>query len=214
MLFPSVNIVQSEGIPTNIAYHRDEDKMEITELLQSKSGIRLDIGCGGAKQSGFVGLDARPLEGVDIVWDVCKFPWPLPDECVLTAISSHLVEHIPPFQADPKLLGLIDLLLTMGVITVEQVANFIGEYNSMPMFIRFMNEVWRVLKVGGEFAISCPHGRSDGFLQDPSHIHAINEAKWAYFDPFEPNTGVMLWNIYKPLPWRLKTIFWEPSANI
>lgn len=191
-----------------------QQSKSIDVLLQSHSGIRLDIGCGAAKQSGFVGLDARPLEGVDIVWDVCRFPWPLGDETVLTAISSHLVEHIPPFQADPKLLGLIQLLVVKGVITEPEVAEYIGEYTSMPMFIRFMNEVWRVLKVGGEFAISCPHGRSDGFLQDPSHIHAINEAKWAYFDPFEPNTQGVLFSIYRPKPWRLKYIAWEPSANI
>lgn len=187
---------------------------DIDALLQSKSGIRLDIGGGGNPQPGFVNMDARSLPGVDVVWDVTKFPWPLPDECVLTAISSHLVEHIPPFQADPKLLGLIALLLKKSAITQAEVDEYIGEHSSMPMFIRFMNEVWRVLKTGGEFAISCPHGRSDGFLQDPSHIHAINEAKWAYFDPFEPNTGGMLYAIYRPLPFRIKYIAWDPAANI
>ena len=82
------------------------------------------------------------------------------------------------------------------------------------MFTRFMNEVWRVMKVGGEFAIVVPHGRSDGFLQDPSHCNAINEARWAYFDPFEPNTQGLLWNIYKPKPWRIKHLTWSPDANI
>lgn len=187
----------------------------IQALLQQKSGIRLDIGCGGNKHgSDWVGMDARSLPGVDIVWDVTRFPWPIPDETVLTAISSHLVEHIPPFQADPKLLGLITLLRESGVISDEQIKQHIGEYDSTPMFIRFMNEVWRVMRSGGEFAIACPHGRSDGFLQDPSHCHAINEAKWAYFDPFEPNTQGMLWGIYRPLPWKIKYIAWDPVANI
>lgn len=187
---------------------------EIQELLREKSGIRLDIGGGAHPNQGFVNMDVRPLPQVDIVWDCTRFPWPIPDSSVLCAVTSHLVEHIPPFQADPKLLGLIRLLLEMNIVTESQVAEYIGAYNSTPMFIQFMNEVWRVLKVGGEFAISCPHGRSDGFLQDPSHIHAINETKWAYFDPFEPNTGGMLWRIYRPSPFRIKAIAWDPSANI
>lgn len=188
--------------------------MNINKLLEENSGIRLDIGCGGNKQPGFVGMDVRDLPGVDIVHDVTMFPWPLPDESVLTAIASHLLEHIPPFQADPKLLGLIRLLVNKGIIGANDIDIYIGQYDATPMFIKFMNEVWRVMKVGGEFAIAVPHGRSDGFLQDPSHCNAINEARWAYFDPFEPNTQGLLWNIYKPKPWRIKHLTWSPDANI
>lgn len=188
--------------------------MNINKLLSENSGIRLDIGCGGNKQPGFVGMDVRDLPGVDIVHDATMFPWPLPDESVLTAIASHLLEHIPPFQADPKLLGLIRLLVDAEIIHPNAVAEYIGDYDATPMFIKFMDEVWRVMKVGGEFAIAVPHGRSDGFLQDPSHCNAINEARWAYFDPFEPNTQGLLWNIYKPKPWRIKHLTWSPDANI
>lgn len=153
----------------------------IDKLLQERSGIRLDIGCGGHKQPGFVGMDMRALEGVDIVHDVTQFPWPLPDECVLTAVASHLVEHIPPHNFG---------------------------------FVNFMNEVWRVMRVGGEFAIATPHGYSPGYLQDPTHCNPCNEATWAYFDPFEPNTGGLLWSIYQPKPWKIKYLAWDPAANI
>lgn len=81
-------------------------------------------------------------------------------------------------------------------------------------FIRFMDEVWRVMKPGGEFAIACPHGSSQGYLQDPTHCNPCNEATWAYFDPEEPNTGGQLWQIYKPRPWRIKYLSWSPAANI
>jgi SAM-dependent methyltransferase len=154
---------------------------EIEDLLKKMSGIRLDIGCGGAKTPGFVGIDLRPLDGVDIVHDIEQQPWPLPDECVLCAVASHLVEHIYPARFG---------------------------------FINFMNEVWRVLRVGGEFAIATPHGYSPGYLQDPTHCNPCNEATWSYFDPFEPNTGGGLWQIYKPMPWRIKFLAWDPSANI
>lgn len=152
--------------------------MDIEQLLQERSGIRLDIGCGAHKTPGFVGMDMRPLDGVDIVHDVTVQPWPLPDECALCAVASHLVEHIPPHNFG---------------------------------FIDFMNEVWRVLKVGGEFAIATPHGYSPGYLQDPTHCNPCNEATWAYFDPEHPSR---LWTIYQPKPWRIKMLAWDPSANI
>jgi hypothetical protein len=150
------------------------------ELLAEHSGIRLDIGCGNAKQEGgFIGMDTRPLAGVDIVHDVEVFPWPLPDECVLTAVASHMVEHVKPW-----------------------------------LFIPFMDEVWRVMKFDGEFAIACPHGSSQGYLQDPTHCNQVNEVTWAYFDPLEPNTGGQLYRIYKPKPWRIKFLSWSPAANM
>jgi SAM-dependent methyltransferase len=70
----------------------------IKQLLKESSGIRLDIGCGASKQAGFVGIDILPLKGVDIVHDLEVTPWPLPDECVLTAIASHVLEHINPHR--------------------------------------------------------------------------------------------------------------------
>lgn len=71
---------------------------EIEKLLEESSGIQLDIGCGENKQKGFVGMDIRPLDGVDIVHDFEELPWPLPDESVLRSIASHVVEHINPHK--------------------------------------------------------------------------------------------------------------------
>lgn len=64
--------------------------------------------------------------------------------------------------------------------------------------IDFMNEVWRILEVGGTFAISVPYAGSRGFWQDPTHVNGLNEVTWQYFDPSFP-----LYGIYKPKPWKL-----------
>lgn len=66
------------------------------KLLNSLKGISLDIGCGGNKQPGFVGLDIRPLPGVDIVHDMEQIPYPIPDEICNVILASHVVEHINP----------------------------------------------------------------------------------------------------------------------
>jgi SAM-dependent methyltransferase len=155
------------------------------QLLKQNSGIRLDIGCGSAKNEGFIGMDIRPLDDVDIVHDVESYPWPLPDNSVVLATCSHLVEHINPHKFG---------------------------------FINFMNECWRVMQPKGQLAISCPHANSHGFHQDPTHCNPINETTWAYFDPEFFATGAhigdQLYNIYKPKPWRVAHLRWNPIANM
>ena len=149
----------------------------------NKAGILLDIGCGAHKRTNFVGLDIRPLNGVDIVHDINRHPWPIEDEAVLTAVASHLVEHIPPVA--------------------------IGPDGTWFPFVAFMDEVWRILKPNGQLALSLPHGYSPGFLQDPTHCNACNEATWAYFDPEH-----MLWHIYKPKPWKIESYYGTVIGNM
>jgi hypothetical protein len=156
--------------------------LDIEKLLASKSGIKLDIGAGANKQGpDWVGMDIRDLPGVDIVWDFENIPWQLPDECVIAAMASHIVEHINPHKFG---------------------------------FIKFMDEIWRVMKYDGQLAIATPHGASPGYLQDPTHCNPCNENTWAYFDPLEPRTGGQLYKIYKPKPWKIKFLNWDPSGNI
>ena len=154
---------------------------DIDQLIKEKGGIRLDLGGGNCPQSGYVNMDMRPLEAVDIVHNVEVQPWPLPDASVLTMIASHLVEHINPHGGG---------------------------------FIRFMDEAWRVLRMGGEFAISCPHGASPGYLQDPTHCNQVNETTWAYFCPMWGENPSGLYLIYKPKPWRCTHLSWSPAGNI
>ncbi|NIR25694.1 MAG: class I SAM-dependent methyltransferase [Gammaproteobacteria bacterium] len=79
------------------------------------------------------------------------------------------------------------------------------------VFIHFMNEVWRVMKTGGQFAISTPHGSSQGYIQDPTHCNPCNEATWDYFCP-ERDSG--LWSIYRPRPWRVHQLTAHPAGNM
>lgn len=161
---------------------------QIEALLAEKSGIQLDVACGANKTPGFVGMDYQDLPGVDIIHDLAVLPWPLPDDSVIRAIASHYVEHIPKvvyYQGND------------------------GKFHSYLPFISFMNEMWRVMKPGGEFAIAAPHGYSPGFLQDPTHTAGLNEATWYYFNPEHPFYG-----FYKPKPWKTKFINWDYAANI
>ena len=70
--------------------------------------------------------------------------------------------------------------------------------------LKFMDEVWRVLKPGAQFAITVPHGASPGYLQDPTHCHPMNENTWFYFDPVSPGIGDAFYRFYRPKPWKIE----------
>lgn len=73
-------------------------RKDIKKLLKERNkGVIIDLGCGENKTEGAIGIDVRPLKGVDIVWDLEKIPYPLPDECAHLLIASHIVEHLKPW---------------------------------------------------------------------------------------------------------------------
>jgi hypothetical protein len=55
--------------------------------------LRLDLGCGKAKQAGWTGVDALKLDGVDIVADLRK-KWPWASDSVDEVRCSHFLEHL------------------------------------------------------------------------------------------------------------------------
>ncbi len=80
------------------------------------------------------------------------------------------------------------------------------------VFLRFMDEVWRILKPGGQFMMAFPYAGSPGYWQDPTHCNGCNETTWAYFDPLE--AGGHLYKIYKPKPWKITHSAWEVNGNM
>lgn len=59
----------------------------------------LNLGCGTdiVRREGFdcVNLDVLPLEGVDVVHDMMRTPWPFKDETFDAVLASHVLEHVP-----------------------------------------------------------------------------------------------------------------------
>lgn len=62
-----------------------------SELLALKS---LDIGCGPHKLPNSVGIDLRPLPGVDVIQDLDTHPWPLPRKHFEFIRCQHVIEHL------------------------------------------------------------------------------------------------------------------------
>ena len=91
------------------------------------------------------------------------------------------------------------------------VGSHIIEHIKPWLTIDFFNELWRIMKPGGQLALSTPYAGSPGFWQDPTHCNGFNEATFQYFDPDYP-----LWGIYKSKPWKLAPGFpvWQQSGNM
>lgn len=66
--------------------------MRQATLLKSEGGnIRLDLGCGSSKVSGFVGIDLS--SDADIKWDI-RWGLPFDDSSVIEIRSDHFLEHL------------------------------------------------------------------------------------------------------------------------
>ena len=156
-------------------------RADVNRLIETKKSISLDIGCGAHKMPGsnVVGMDAQDLPGVDIVHNWYKYPWPLPDECASFAQAVHVIEHVSPIDFSHR--------------------DGFG-------FIRWMNEVWRIMQPGGQFRLVYPNGSSPRFVQDPTHINPANEiTPWYFCCDGWKHTGVDLYGIYSTItrPWRI-----------
>ena len=134
----------------------------------------LDIGCGTHKTAGAVGMDKRPLDGVDVVHDAEVLPYPFEKETFDRIVLSHLVEHLKPW-----------------------------------LLIEIMNELWRIVKLGGQVLIATPYAGSFGFHQDPTHMHGWNEATPQYFDPDYP-----LYEVYEASPWKIVQNLWRDGGSL
>jgi DNA modification methylase len=91
------------------------------------------------------------------------------------------------------------------------VAAHVCEHIKPWIFIDWFNELWRVMKFGGEVAIVAPYGFSDLYLQDPTHCTHLNQNSWQYFDPDD----AVYYRIYEPKPWKIKHgPFWQENGNM
>lgn len=188
------------------------------DIFKEKSRVWLDLGCGENKRPGCVGVDFRDVNGVDIIQDLSMFPWKaIPDNIADVVYSSHLLEHINPDPADPRLAGLIDLLLAKSLVTKREIEASVGDYRFLGGLVRFLDEVWRVTKPGGQFISTFPFAGSPGHWQDPTHVGPITHVTMAYFDPLaKDNSGNMynLYGIYRPLPWKIVKCFYDQNSYI
>ena len=77
---------------------------EIEELIRRKTAHggppALDVGCGLKRaEPGAIGMDWTAESGAEVVWNVDRLPWPLPDDAFGRVHLSHIVEHMDDIVA-------------------------------------------------------------------------------------------------------------------
>lgn len=125
------------------------EKLEITDNEPDESTAtvtRVDFGCGSNKKEGFIGCDNIAFDGVDVVIDIGKDPWPWPDNSVDEGHASHFLEHLNGLER-----------------------------------VHFFNELYRVLKPGGQCTIITPYWGSTRAYGDFTHAWPpVSEMLWYY----------------------------------
>lgn len=80
--------------------------------------IKLNIGCGGRKLPGYLGVDAvAERTAADIVANANHIP--LPDGCASEVMAIHLVEHLLPWELSATLKEWHRLLAPGGKLVLE-----------------------------------------------------------------------------------------------
>jgi SAM-dependent methyltransferase len=122
----------------------------------------LDLGCGSKPRNFF---NAKQVYGIDIrddleagIYKADLVIEPIPfSDCTFDFVTAHdFLEHIPRIIYNPS------------------------RRNS---FVEIMNEIWRVLKVGGQFLSVTPAYPNSEAFRDPTHVNIITEETFSlYFD--------------------------------
>ncbi len=79
--------------------------------------IRLNVGAGSKKRPGFLSVDVRPAEGVDIVsnaWEIST----VADGSVSEIYTRHMLEHLDPNDAQAAIARWFSLLMPGGSLNV------------------------------------------------------------------------------------------------
>lgn len=137
-------------------YDRRLYEKTVLDCLKREKIVRaLDVGSGPQPRNDF---GAQEVYGVDIRThggpyvrrcDLNREPLPYEDGCFNLVTAYDVLEHIVRVQ--------------------------VTESDTRFPFVNLMNEIWRVLAVGGFFFSSTPAYPSKAAFQDPTHVNFLTE---------------------------------------
>lgn len=170
-------------------------------------GLYLNLGCGSITLPGekpphhvvvedalyqyplWTNVDWNAGPGVDQVWDVFRYPWPLPSNAYDGAFLGHILEHCPHKpETNDKPPKEFQIEIHPEPLDGKFVPNF--AYNTpndwwrqrseelaglQDGYYAFLAELHRVLRPGAIVHILSPYGWSQGAITDPTHHRLMTE---------------------------------------
>ena len=123
---------------------------DLTGQAKQHAPRKLDIASGQNTTPGFKGIDISG--NADIKHDLFKFPWPIKTGSVHEAVCNHFLEHIP-----------------------HRI-----EGSGVDGFFLFFNELYRIMKKGGQATFRHPYVWNDRAFWDPTHVRFVHEMNYSY----------------------------------
>jgi len=149
-----------------------ETPYSLKEYIKTHDVLKIDLAAGQNKKEDYYGIDiSSDIDGIDLVYDLTMYPWPIEDNSVELINCSHYMEHIPHLD--------IKGILKQSDSFEEFKSNVI---KSKDGFINFINELDRILKVGGKATITVPHYMSVRAFGDPTHTRYIGDFSFLYLN--------------------------------
>ena len=100
--------------------------------------------------------------------------------------------------------------LPTNSVTLIKAGHVVEKINPLNKgFIKFMDELWRILKYDGQLLISTYYAGSAGYWSDPCNVNGCTNHTWKYFDPLDPSG---LYKAYKPKPWKVDKCVAQPDG--
>lgn len=100
--------------------------------------MKIDLGCGGTKEEGSIGVDLVSLEGVDVIASLMERPYPFADNSFDTIYLKNMIEHLPDTIGTMEELHRIARSDSRVFITV---VNWNSHYAAMdPQHVRLFTE--------------------------------------------------------------------------
>ena len=141
-------------------------------------GTKIDLACGDNKREGYIGIDKVKTDSTDYVWDLAIYPWPIESESVEEINCSHYLEHIPHRNTKKEL----EMVLAESS-SFEEFKQKMQEKEDEPDgFVKFINEIYRILKPEGKVHIVSPYYTSMRAFGDPTHERYISDSSFWYLD--------------------------------
>lgn len=145
--------------------------------------MKLDLGCGKRKKDGFIGVDSRAFDGVDVVCNLGKDPWPWENGSVDEAHCSHMLEHLKPAERIHFANEMYRVLkpggkasiITPHFASVRAYGDLTHEWPPVVSFwYLYLNKAWREENAPHNDAYTCDFDHGYGFGLHPS-VQARNQ---------------------------------------
>lgn len=115
---------------------------------------KIYLGAGNDRKEGYIHLDILDLPGIDIIHNLSHFPWPFDSESADVILAIDVLEHMPTHNS-----------------------------NGESVYIKFIEEAYRILVVGGLLYIQTPSSKASFMWTDISHVRPFEIDSFDLFDP-------------------------------